>query len=96
VIVVPYFWLVELRQPGFLKYFLINENIMRFLVQEYGDRYGAGRETFRGMALIWMWVVMLPWSFFLLFFRSREAKWRWGVKTKDELSIDLKLGYVIR
>ncbi len=79
VIAVPYFWLVELHQPGFLRYFLVNENIMRFLVQEYGDRYGAGRETFRGMALIWTWVVMLPWSFLLPFFRSRAGKWRWGV-----------------
>lgn len=74
MIAVPYFLTVELRQPGFLKYFLLNENILRFLIQEYGDRYGSGRETFRGMAVIWTWVVMLPWSFMLLFCIKRPLK----------------------
>ena len=59
---VPYFAAIEHNQPGFLKYFLINENLMRFLVHDYGDRYGAGRETFRGMAVIWALVATLPWS----------------------------------
>ena len=54
LITVPYFWAVETNQPGFLRYFFINENLMRFLVRDYGDKYGAGRETFRGMAAIWM------------------------------------------
>jgi 4-amino-4-deoxy-L-arabinose transferase-like glycosyltransferase len=78
MISVPYFLLVELRQPGFLKYFLVNENILRFLIQEYGDKYGAGRETFRGMAVIWTWVVMLPWSVLLLFSIKRPVKWKWN------------------
>lgn len=69
--VVPYFWLTESAQPGFLEYFLWNENVMRFLTQDYGDRYGAGRETFRGMSLVWTWVVMLPWSLLLVFRRGR-------------------------
>lgn len=59
---VPYFAAIEHSQPGFLKYFFINENLMRFLVHDYGDRYGAGRETFRGMAVIWALVATLPWS----------------------------------
>ena len=61
-ICVPYFALVEQRQPGFLRYFFINENLMRFLVHDYGDKYGAGRESFRGMAAIWALLVTLPWS----------------------------------
>lgn len=62
LICAPYFAVTEIRQPGFLKYFLINENLLRFLVHDYGDRYGAGRETFRGMAIIWALIVTLPWS----------------------------------
>lgn len=58
----PWFVMMESRNPGFLKYFFINENIMRFLVHDYGDRYGAGRETFRGMAAVYAVVVTLPWS----------------------------------
>ena len=63
----PWFWRMETAQPGFLRYFFVNENIMRFLVHDYGDRYGSGRETFRGMAAIWAVVVTLPWSLFALF-----------------------------
>lgn len=64
---VPYFWAIEQHQSGFIKYFFINENLMRFLVHDYGDKYGAGRETFRGMAVVWAWVVMLPWSLVPIF-----------------------------
>lgn len=66
-IAAPWYALMERQTPGFLKYFFVNENILRFLVHEYGDRYGAGRETFRGMAVIWAVVVTLPWTplFFL-------------------------------
>ena len=73
-ITVPYFWAVETHQPGFLRYFFINENVMRFLVRDYGDKYGAGRETFRGMAAIWALVVTLPWSLFVIF--RRPSDWR--------------------
>lgn len=60
----PWFWRMELEQPGFLRYFFVNENILRFLVRDYGDMYGGGREMFRGMAIIWAFVVTLPWSLF--------------------------------
>ena len=68
-VVVPYYAAVEAAQPGFLRYFLVNENLMRFLVHDYGDRYGAGRETFRGMAAVWTLVVTLPWSLVPVFRR---------------------------
>lgn len=58
----PWYILMERKTPGFLKYFFINENLLRFLVHDYGDKYGAGRETFRGMAAIWAIVVTLPWT----------------------------------
>lgn len=61
-IAAPWFCIMEAREAGFLKYFFINENLLRFLVHDYGDKYGAGRETFRGMAAVWALVVTLPWS----------------------------------
>ena len=72
LITAPYFWAVEVHQPGFLRYFFINENLMRFLVKDYGDKYGAGRETFRGMAAIWVLVVTLPWSLAAVFRRPSD------------------------
>ena len=74
VISVPWFALMHREDPGFLRYFFINENLLRFLVHNYGDRYGAGRETFRGMAAIWAFVVALPWS--LLPLKTLRGGWR--------------------
>ena len=71
----PWFILMHREDPGFLKYFFINENLLRFLVHDYGDRYGAGRETFRGMAAIWAFVVTLPWSL-ILPLKALRGGWR--------------------
>lgn len=62
LIAVPWFVLVEQRNPGAVEYFFVNENFKRFLYKEYGDKYGAGRETFRGMALVWTFLATLPWA----------------------------------
>jgi len=70
LICIPYFAATEARQSGFLKYFFVNENLLRFLVHDYGDKYGAGRETFRGMAIVWTLVVTLPWSLVPVFKRK--------------------------
>ena len=56
----PWYAAMAARDPGFLEYFFINENFLRFVTPDYGDRYGAGRETFRGMALVWFFVASLP------------------------------------
>ena len=65
-IAVPWYALMTIRDPGFPRYFFINENLLRFLVHDYGDRYGAGRETFRGMAAVWFVVSTLPWCLFVI------------------------------
>jgi len=57
----PWYARMAVRDPGFLEYFFINENILRFITPEYGDRYGSGHDTFKGMALIWFLVASLPW-----------------------------------
>ena len=53
LITLPWYTLMQMKNPDFLEYFFVNENFKRFLFKEYGDRYGAGRETFRGMSLVW-------------------------------------------
>lgn len=62
LIAAPWFVLMARKNPNFLSYFFVHENLLRFLVHDYGDKYGAGRETFRGMALVWLAVVTQPWS----------------------------------
>ena len=62
LIAVPWFVLVEQRNPGATWYFFYNENFMRFISHDYGDKYGAGREAFRGVSIVWAFVATLPWS----------------------------------
>ncbi|MCQ2352188.1 MAG: glycosyltransferase family 39 protein [Victivallaceae bacterium] len=69
----PWFWLMQAKNPDFLEYFFINENFKRFLFKDYGDRYGAGRESFRGMALLFMLLCNLPGLLLLAFpFKNRK------------------------
>jgi len=53
IITLPWYVLMQMKNPDFLEYFFVNENFKRFLYKDYGDRYGAGRETFRGMSLVY-------------------------------------------
>ncbi|MDD3153256.1 MAG: phospholipid carrier-dependent glycosyltransferase [Victivallaceae bacterium] len=74
LIAAPWFVLMAQKDPGFLEYFFLNENFKRFLFKEYGDRYGAGRETFRGMALVWFVVANLP--ALVLLMPALRNRWR--------------------
>ena len=61
-VVAPWFFLAERANPGFSRYFFVNENFLRFFVSEYGDRYGTGHRYPYG-SVWWMFsVAMLPWT----------------------------------
>ena len=62
LVAAPWFVLVEQRNPGSVWYFFYNENFMRFISHDYGDKYGAGREAFRGVSAVWALVATLPWA----------------------------------
>ena len=72
LIAVPWFVLVEQRNPGAVWYFFYNENFMRFISHDYGDKYGAGREAFRGVSIVWAFVATLPWSLIPLWLLVRR------------------------
>ncbi len=59
---VPWFWLMELRHPGFLNFHLVNEQIMRFL----GKRSPADVQS---LPLVGFWLFsfiwLMPWTPFL-------------------------------
>ena len=72
-IVLPWYWVAELRTPGFLEYFLVGEHWYRFTVSGWdGDLYGHAHEFARGT--IWLFAVLaaLPWSLLIPI-----AAWRW-------------------
>ncbi len=63
-IALPWYALAELRTPGFLKYFIIGENVSRFLDPGWkGDKYGFAHAYPYGM--IWLFVLggLFPWFF---------------------------------
>ena len=76
VVSVPWYLAAERSTPGFLDYFLVHENFLRFLVSDYGDRYGHGHilpyGTIWGFALL----ALLPWSPVILALAWRG--WRAG------------------
>lgn len=69
---VPWFVLSEMRNPGFLRYFFVNENFLRFTTPDYGDLYGNGHIYPRGSAIPMSLLAALPWSLALPFFLWRH------------------------
>lgn len=78
-LVVPWYAAAELKTPGFLRYFLIGEHVLRFIDPGWqGDLYGNGHARAQGTIWIYWVVGALPWSLWLLpalvsFFRQRAA-----------------------
>lgn len=79
-IVVPWYWWAEIRNPGFLRYFLINENFGRYLQSDYGDIYGSGHRQPFGAAWGMLVLAETPWSF--LFIALLGISWRKWLKKK--------------
>lgn len=65
-IAAPWFWLAERATPGFLRYFIVNEHILRYLQHEYGDLYGSGHTRPYGSAWPLLVAGFLPWTVVLI------------------------------
>lgn len=78
---VPWFALCEARNPGFLKYFFVNENLLRFVTHNYGDAYGTGHLYPRGSAIVMLLAATAPWSLFGLWHtaHARFVGCAWGI-----------------
>jgi len=60
-ICLPWFLMAEMHNPGFLKYFFIHENLLRYVSHHYGDLYGNGHERVYGTAFFYLILGCLPW-----------------------------------
>jgi len=95
VLTVPWFLLAETRNPGFLKYFFLNENLLRFVVHEYGDLYGSGHPQPYGTAGVMLFLAGLPWTLGCVILLLRRQRWKWLVGFfKDERTSLFTLGLV--
>jgi CzcA family heavy metal efflux pump len=66
IIAAPWFVLTELRSPGMLRYFFVNENLQRLFSHDYIDLYGSSHRTFRGVILPYALLGAIPWGFVFL------------------------------
>lgn len=73
-LVVPWFVACELKNPGFLRYFFVHENFLRFVTHKYGDKYGSGHEHIRGTAIGMMIAAACPWSIDIFYKLIRHRK----------------------
>lgn len=65
-IALPWYLMAELRTPGFLRYFIVGEHIMRFLVPGWeGDLYGSAHDQAYGTIWVFLFLGILPWAFVL-------------------------------
>ncbi len=68
----PWYILMTMKNPDFLYYFFITENVERFLHPDKSARYGTVRDSFYGMSLIWFVLANIPLVFSLpMFYRPR-------------------------
>jgi 4-amino-4-deoxy-L-arabinose transferase-like glycosyltransferase len=75
-LVVPWFALAAARNPGFLRYFFVNENLLRYLAPNYGDLYGTGHPYPHGSALVMFVLSALPWSLVAVWLTVKK-RWAW-------------------
>lgn len=62
LIAVPWYWVAELKNPGFLHYFIIGEHIQRFLDPAWqGDKYGYVHAVPKGTIWLYFLAGIFPW-----------------------------------
>lgn len=71
LIAIPFYALVELKNPGFLRYFLLDENIMRFISSDFSPHSGSGHKQIYGSTWLFLLVGLLPWTpLFIICFKD--------------------------
>ena len=73
---VPWYLLAERATPGFLRYFFVNEHILRYLSRDYGDLYGSGHAWPLGVVWLWLLAGALPWTLVLVRAGAERLAWR--------------------
>ncbi len=61
LIAVPWYLWAEIRNPGFLDYFIMVENLGRFSDPHYADKYGTGHRQPLGTVWLMMIPAIFPW-----------------------------------
>ncbi|MBX7145650.1 MAG: glycosyltransferase family 39 protein [Oligoflexia bacterium] len=62
ILTVPWFILAERESPGLVKYFFVNENFLRYVQANYGDKYGSGHRKPYGASWVLLAIGFMPWT----------------------------------
>jgi len=87
-LVIPWFIVSEISNPGFLKYFFWNENIARYLFKDYGDKYGSGHVHPYGTSWYMFALSFFPWLLTVFFLFLKKV--RQSVRQTISASADLR------
>lgn len=88
ILTVPWFILAERHSPGLTRYFFVNENFLRYVQSNYGDRYGSGHRKPYGASWVLLALSFMPWTLALAlaawklrrnFMESVNARMPWHV-----------------
>lgn len=67
-IAVPWYYLAELKTPGFIDYFIVGEHFKRFVDSSWsGDKYGFPKSQPLGMVWVFLFAFALPWIQVIIF-----------------------------
>lgn len=75
LIFLPWYIAAEIKNPGFLEYFIIGEHISRFLIKGWsGDKYGTVHHETYGMIWIFFSIGVFPWIFIFIYRIKEKIK----------------------
>jgi 4-amino-4-deoxy-L-arabinose transferase-like glycosyltransferase len=80
-VALPWFWLMELNNPGFLHFQVINEQVSRF----FGERFPVDMKSL-SLGAFWLFILvwLMPWTPFLPAAISAIRPKRWLQPTPEE------------
>jgi len=70
----PWYLACESSHPGFLWYFIVKENLLRVVSENYGDRYGSGHPQFFGTSFLHALLCFLPWTVTLIYLAAQKLR----------------------
>lgn len=67
IMALPWYWLAEMRSPGFIDYFFVGEHFKRYVDANWaGDKYGFPKNQPLGMIWLFLMGAILPYAFLLI------------------------------
>jgi len=95
MVVIPWFALNEIRNPGSLRYFFWNENIARYLFEDYGDKYGSGHIHTYGTSWLMLALTFCPWTLVLATKLLKGDRLALSALFKEEKSLVFILSWAV-